>query len=536
MKIFLFLWSVFAASILQALEPAVTLNVPMRDGLELATDIYLPSPDARNLPCILLRLPGGRNAEPWKSYAALSALGYAVAIQDTRSSIDPEGKTPPYISDGWWREQDGFDTIEWLSQSEYTNGKIGTLGFSAAGITQILLAPTAPPALKCQYIGAAPSSMYHHATFSHGQFLKNQVEGWLHLYAKDQGVLNQVCNQPFYNHFWGYLDAVKKAPLVKAPALHYVGWYDPFLEGTIEGFLAKQTEGGQGAKGAQKLIIGPWTHYYPLSMKLGSFEVPKAGYAPPFDMSPNCWFDYYLKGIPNGIDAIPAITYYVMGPFSEDSSSGNVWKSSKEWPVQSNATKFYLTEDKKLTKEVPALVKAQFSYKYDPDNPILTLGGNNLFLESGPIDQSPIEKRLDVLTFTTELLDKDTEVTGLIKAKLFMSSDCQDTDVVVRITDVYPDGKSILIADGIYRTGFYHLNDKLADVPKEIDVQVGTIAQVFAKGHRIRLSISSSNYPKYEKNLNVGMTGTNKGVSSIATNTFYVSKEYPSHLILPIVN
>lgn len=519
-----------------ALDPTVTVKIPMRDGLELSTDIYLPSLEAKNLPCILLRLPGGRHAEPWKSYSALSALGYAVAIQDTRSSIDPEGKTPPYLSDGWWKLQDGYDTVEWLGKSEYTNGKIGTLGFSAAGITQILLAPTAPSSLKCQYIGMAPASMYHHATFCGGQFLKNQVEGWLFLYARDQGVLNQVCNQPFYNDFWGYLDATKQAHLVKAPGFHYAGWYDTFLEGTIDGFIAKQLDGGEGARGNQKLVIGPWTHYYPLSMKLGDFEVPKSGYCPPFDMSPNCWFDYHLKGIQNGINDIPAISYYVMGPFCGESSSGNVWKSTSVWPVPSKETKLYLTEEKKISKEVPLFSKTEISYTYDPEHPILTCGGNNLFLESGPKDQRPIEERKDVLTFTTEPLDKDLEVTGRIKATLFMASDKQDTDVIVRVTDVYPDGRSILIADGMYRTGFHHLNDLESHIAKEIEVDVGSTSLVFAKGHSIRVTICSSNYPKFEKNLNVGLTGANLGVSSTATNTFFVGKDYPSHLILPVIN
>ncbi len=524
----------FYINLLCAIDPTITLKVPMRDGLELLTDIYLPTPEAKNLPCILLRLPGGRSAEPWKSYAALSAYGYVIAIQDTRSSIDPEGKTLPYLSDGWFKHMDGYDAVEWLAKSEYTNGKIGTLGFSAAGLTQVLMAPTAPPSLKCQYIGVAPGSLYHHAIFPGGQLLKNQVEGWLGIYARDQGVLAQVCNQPFYNHFWEHLDAVKAAPLIKVPALHYGGWYDTFLQGTIDGFTSRQNDGGIGAKGTQKLIIGPWTHYYPLSTKLGDFEVPMAGYQPPFNMAPNCWFDHYLKDVQNGINDVPPVTYFVMGPFDGEASSGNVWKSSKVWPVPAALTPFYLADHKKIVKNILDS-KASFSYKYDPESPIPTLGGNNLFLESGPKDQRIIEGRCDVLTFTSDLLTEDMEITGPLKAKIFFSSDKHDTDIVVRLTDVYPDGKSILISDGIYRTGFYHLNEANSSKPKEIEVDLGSTSIVFAKGHSFRVTICSSNYPKFEKNLNVGLTGANNGQCEIAENTFYTGQDYPSCIILPVI-
>jgi len=525
----------FKIHVLSALDPTLTLKVPMRDGLELCTDIYLPTPDSKNLPCILLRLPGGRLAEPWKSYAALSALGYAVAIQDTRSSIDPEGKTLPYLSDGWWKHQDGYDAVEWLAKSEYTNGKIGTLGFSAAGLTQVLMAPTAPPSLKCQYIGVAPGSLYHHAIFPGGQILKNQVEGWLGAYARDQGVLAQVCSQPFYNSFWEYLDAVKLAHLVKVPALHYGGWYDTFLQGTIENFSSRQNNGGIGARGNQKLIIGPWTHLFPHSTKLGDFEVPKSGLAPPFNMSPSSWFDYYLKDIQNGINEIPAVTYYVMGPFNGESSSGNVWKSSDVWPIPSTPTPLYLAADNKLSTIALSQDKVSYSYNYDPESPIPTIGGSNLFLESGPKDQRIIEERTDALTFTTDVLEKDLEITGHVKAKLFFASDKADTDVVVRLNDVYPDGRSIMILDGLYRTGFHHIENKDPSNPKEIEVDLLTTSIVFAKGHRIRVTLCSSNYPKYERNLNVGLVGANSGFCAVAHNSFYIGKEYPSRILLPVI-
>lgn len=522
---------------LAAIDPTVTVKVPMRDGFELSTDLYLPESEAKNLPCILLRLPGGRAAEPWKSYAALSALGYAVAIQDTRSSIDPEGKTLPYLSDGWLQHQDGYDAVEWLAKSEYTNGKIGTLGFSAAGLTQILMAPSAPPSLTCQYIGVAPPSMHQYAIFPGGQLLKNQVEGWLGMYAKDPAVLAQVCEQPSYNEFWQCLDANKVAHLVKVPGFHYGGWYDIFSQGTLDAFTERQNQGGMGAKGTQKLVMGPWTHQYHLT-KLGDFEVPKNGMQPPFEMSPNRWFEHYLKGKANGINEIAAVTYYVMGPFNGESSSGNVWKSSDVWPVPCTYTNFYLRENGKLSTSLPTCEKTLFSYAYDPKDLIPTIGGNNLFLESGPKDQRAIEERKDVITFTSEALEEELEITGRVKAKLFFTSDKQDTDIVARLTDVYPDGRSILIADGIYRTGAFPSSKKEGEI-QEIEVDLWSTSLVFAKGHKIRITLCSSNYPKFEKNLNIGYEaekakdGNKEGV--VAKNTFIVSKDHPSAIVLPVI-
>ncbi len=533
--IFLLLIQVFVSA--AEMEPATTLNIPMRDGLFLPADVYLPHPDARHLPCILLRLPAGRKAKPWVDYSALSQLGYAVVIQDARNALDPEGKTFPFLSDGWWKNQDGYDTVQWLSTNEYTNGSIGTVGFSAAGITQVLLAPTAPAALKCQYIGTAPGSLYHHAIYPGGQILKNQVEAWLGMYARDQGVLNQVCGLPFYREFWEYLNAIPVANQVTVPAIHYGGWYDTFLQGTIDNFVARQNEGAEGARGKQKLIIGPWTHYFPASTKLGDFEVPSNGLMPPFDMSPQRWFAYYLKGEKNGADEIPPVSYYVMGPFDGTASSGNVWKSSPVWPVPCKETLFYLTHTHQLISSIPEQTGI-LSYLYDPQAPVPTQGGCNLFLEAGPKDQSSLEQRGDVLIFTSDLLSEDVEVTGRVKAHVFFASDQKDTDVVVRLTDVYPDGRSVLIVDGIHRTGMCNCEKDEAFNPKEpqaVDVDLWSTSAVFAKGHRIRVTLTSSNYPKYEKNMNVGVVGANSGSFEIAHNSFYVGGEHASYIVLPII-
>jgi uncharacterized protein len=439
----------------------------------------------------------------------------------------------PYMSDGWGLHQDGYDTVEWLAKSAFTNGKVGTVGFSATGITQVLMAPSAPPSLKCQYIGVAAGSLFHHGIFVGGQVLKNQVEGWLGLYAKDPGVHSFVFSQPFYNEFWESLDSLSVADRVQVPAVHYGGWFDTFIQGTLDAFVARQESGGAGARGKQKLLIGPWTHHWPATVRLGDFEVPKGGEAPPVDLSVNRWLDYYLKGIENGIDKTSEVIYYVMGPFDGSPSSGNCWRQAEKWPVPAIDTPFYLTADHKLSEKTPA-DQTEFPFTYDPHNPVPTIGGRNLFLEAGPKDVRKIEGRNDVLVFTTDPLTEDLEVTGRVTASLFFSSDQKDTDVVVRLTDVYPDGRSILIADSIYRTGVADLHRSNAKGPYKVDLDLWSTSIVFAKGHSIRISVTSSNFPRFEKNPNVGLIGANSGNIAIAHNKVHVGGKWLSHLTLPL--
>lgn len=537
------------------LVPDATIMIPMRDGTQLPTDIYLPSPQAKGLPCILLRSPAGRKAH-WKEFAIIAKLGYVVAIQDTRSAIDKEGKTFPFLTDGWGKAQDGYDAVEWLAKSPYTNGKVGTWGSSALGITQLLLAPADPPHLQCQYIIFAAASLYHHAIFPGGQLLKNQAENWLGLYAHDTGVYSYVCQRPFYNEFWKQLDATHNATSVHVPAMHIGGWYDTFLQGTLTSFELRQKHGGKGAKGTQKLVIGPWTHFWPASTRLGDFEIPKSGYAPPYDISPQRWFGHYLKGEENGIQDIPPVIYYVMGTFDGTPSSGNVWRTANEWPVPAKKVSLYLTPHDGLDEDVP--FNGVAVYQYNPLEPAPTLGGRNLFLEAGPKDQRPIEERTDVLIFTSDPLEEDVEVTGEVILKLFFTSNQKDTDIVARLTDVYPDGKSLLIADGGYRLGVMCLQEPEKvkpkeghifkfgqepeltveppqEEPREVNISLSATSIVFAKGHSIRLIVTGSNYPKFEKNMNVGITGTYSGQYKISKNTLFLGKKYPSQLVLPVV-
>lgn len=522
-----FLFAIFITIALQLvgeeLKPDLTIMVPMRDGTELATDIYLPHHDAKNLPCILLRGPAGRHHYASATiYAPLAKAGYVIAIQDTRAAADQAGKTLPFFSDGWHKYQDGYDAVEYMAKHPLTNGTVGTLGVSNMGITQVLMAPTAPPSLKCQYIGVAASSLYHHAIYPNGKLLKNLVEGWLSYHAKDPSVLAFVNERPNYDDLWAEFNALTNAHQVKVPAVHQGGWYDIFLQGTLDGFVARQENGDEGARGKQKLLIGPWLHMYPATTKLGEFDVPQNGLAPPIDLSPLSWFNHHLKGMPNKIDEAPAVTYYVMGPFDGSASSGNVWRTAHKWPVEHQKISFYLNCNHCLSENKNPSTTPPLTYKHDPNNLVPTVGGRNLFMDAGPMDQSPIEQREDVLVFTSLPLAEDLEVTGRLATKLLFTSDQNDTDVAVRLTDVYPDGRSILISDGISSTGHITPNK---DGKKEMEIDLWSTSFVFAKGHRIRLLVSGSNYPRYDKN-ETNPVG--------ATHYIHVGEQV-SQVILPVV-
>lgn len=508
--------------------PDATIPIAMRDGTTLATDFYFPpNSGIKPLPCILMRSPAGRKNPYALMHLSLLKEGYVVAIQETRSAKDLEGKTLPYFSDGWGEEQDGYDTLNFLANSPYTNGKIGTVGASAMGITQLLMAPTTPPGLQAQYVSFATSDLFHHGLYEGGELCKNQVEAWLGLYARHPDVYKTIYTQPDYNSYWENFNMLPLSGQCKTPILHLGGWYDVFLKGTLDAFTHLQKEGGKGAQGKQKLVIGPWSHLWPFNPKLGEYDYPKAAMEPPFDFSPGKWFSDHLKGKSS---ELPNVLYYVMGPFDGAPSSGNVWKTAKTWPVPHEVKPLYFSNENTLTDEI-AEIPHTFSYIYDPDKPIQTNGGRNLFLPSGPVDQRPIEDRSDLLIFTTEPLKEDLEITGNIQTILFVNTDAEDTAFSVRLTDVYPDGKSLLIADGITRLS----HSKSTSQPKEITVDLASTSLVFAKGHRIRLIVSSSNYPRFEKNMNNLKRIHENPPKAIANNSLYTGTKAPSRLLLPVI-
>jgi predicted acyl esterase len=527
-------WTLLLCLLVQSLYadlplPDQTVMIPMRDGTELAADLYFPGPNPENYPCILVRSPSGRRQDYFTSVIGMKQAGFVIAIQDARNATDPEGKTMPYIPDGWGTQQDGYDTVEWMAKSPWCNGKLGTVGWSAMGITQHLMAPTAPPSLLCQYIGMATPTIYHYGSYGGGQLRKNLVEGWLAEHAHHPSVLDLVKAHPKYGPFWEQMNANALSDKVKVAGLHLGGWYDLFLQGTIDAFTARQYDGGEGAKGKQKLVIGPWNHYWPSDQSLAEFSVPEKAQMLPENASLVTWFNYYLKDEGN-IDSIPAVTYYVMGPFDGTESSGHVWKTSDTWPIPAENETLYLSRGSLLSQNQLKAVHDTNMYEYDPNNPVPTLGGKHLFLQSGPKDQQDLENRSDLLVFTSEPLEEDLEITGRMSADIYFSSDCDETDLAISFTDVYPDGKSLLVSDGLsHVTG-------LKDETQLIKIDLLSTSMVFAKGHRFRVTISSANYPSYEKSMNPKKM--NNGVvfeGGVARNTVHTGKLTASCVNLPVV-
>ncbi|MDF2550060.1 MAG: putative acylase and diesterase [Chlamydiales bacterium] len=531
-SLFLFFSALFGFPLRAEIAPDVTVSIPMRDGKKMETDIYLPPSKEKKSPCILYRSPKGR-VIPEYELQELRQAGFSIAIQEVRPFSLDEGVRFPFESDGWGALQDGFDTVEWLAKSEYSNGMIATNGASAFGIQQLMLAPAAPPSLKCQYIKIASPSLFHYALFHGGQLKKSQVENWLGQFWGSTQVVPYIYQKYEDSTFWQQFDVVHNAHLVKTPAIHYGGWYDIFLQGTLDVFKAWQEKGAEGARGQQKLIVGPWTHLWPLVPSFGDFDLAEAAKSVPVDVSPKSWFEHYLQGKDNGIDRIPSVIYFVMASLDGTASSGNQWRHSDVWPIPAKMTPWYLQADSLSPQQKKET--ASRSFHYDPSDPSPTIGGRNLYMESGPKDQRAIEERKDVLLFTSDVLTEDLEFTGKLHALIYAMTDQEDTDIAIRLTDVYPDGRSILISEGIRRLHAipaWKARKKEALEPVPVDIDLWSTSMVIAKGHRLRVSITSSNYPAYEKNLNHLLGHTN---GQVAKNTLFSGEKYPSHILLPVI-
>ena len=309
-----------------------TLMVPMRDGTKLATDVYLPEGGGKGpFPVVLLRSPYNKDGLAGLGADAVRR-GYVLVAQDTRGRFASQGKNLPFEADGWWDNRwDGYDTVEWVARQTWCNGKIGTMGGSALGITQLLLAGTGTPRIDAQHISVATPDLYADLAYRGGVFRKSLVEDWMRMVRFDPAALPLWTSHPAADAFWRERSLGPRYAKANAPAAHIGGWYDLFAQGTIDAFLGYQTRGGPKARGRQKLVIGPWTHGI-LQDRAGELTFPN-GKSPPNDVhDPWRWFDHHLKGVDNGIAKTPAVTYYVLGDVSAPNAPGNVWRTAERWP------------------------------------------------------------------------------------------------------------------------------------------------------------------------------------------------------------
>lgn len=538
-----------------------TIGVPMRDGAELVTDLFLPAEysaaaQPQGIPVILVCTPYDRTREsPIDSWrACFVAHGYAFAVQDMRGfygSADA-GRGAP-------RQNDGYDTIEWLAAQPWCNGKVGMLGYSHLGAAQYEAAVTGPPHLACAIPAQAPANYYTDPLYPP---VLRKADYETILRGPFSARTAQLINRRIRSR------EASRLGQFNTPMIHSAGWYDFYKEGAVEMFRALQTQGGPGARGAQKLIVGPWGHGVLQEQAYGEPLVLPGGMTYPvnakFDWPAEVWlpwFGRWLKGEDTGVMEQPAVRYYLMGA-DEPGAPGNEWIEADDFPPPASEVAYYAHVDGSLTTIAPVEEEATRSYQYDAADPVPTVGRVHARVPvTGPHDQRPVEGRPDVLLFTTEPLSAPLKIVGQIRARLWASSDRTDTDFTAKLTDVYPDGRSMIFLDGIvkarYRNTFLEEELLTPGEVYEFDLDLGYIALALAPGHRLRLAISSSNFDRFDLNPNTGEPYGDHALTRallaerlrgdpaqgdpqystalVATNTIYMEAGRPTQVVLPII-
>lgn len=570
----------------------VELNVPvrMRDGVVLRANVYRPDGDnVGALPVLLTRLPYGKDLPLGSNVldpVQTARRGYIVVIQDVRGTFTSEGDWFPLLHEG----PDGADTIVWAASLPGANGSVGMYGASYFGFTQWAAAGEAPGALRAM----APMIAWDHpdnGVASRGGVLELGLQGSWHLLSGlDQlarrhrgdpqamgrafsALVSELNRLPEVGY--GELPLERFGPLTRLgldapvnytianaddpaaaqpgsalhayeraniPMLHIGGWYDVFLSGTLRNFTSMRALG----RGGQHLLIGPWTHGN-VSHVQGELDFGFASSGALVDLQCDLmtyqlqFFDRWLRGVPNGFDTAPAVKYFVMG--------ANVWKFSETWPPAGvTEQRWYLHSDGRanggttsgvLSQERPESEPAD-SFIYDPANPVPTIGGATLMhplFRAGPRDQRPIEQREDVLVYTSVPLETPLEVTGPVRVVLHVATDALDTDFVARLVDVYPDGRAITVTDGItrmrFRNGRYSPAEPLSPGQSyQIEIDLWSTALVFLPGHRIRVDVTSSSFPRWERNLNTGADNAITTEMRPARQLILHDSAHPSYLAL----
>ncbi|MBI4603821.1 MAG: CocE/NonD family hydrolase [Planctomycetes bacterium] len=525
-------------SALPAAEPRhEEVLMPARDGVELATSVYLPAEGGPRWPCVLARTPYGKDGNRGVA-RDLTGRGYAFVSQDCRGKHKSKGKYDPFRTD----HLDGHDAVEWVARQPWSDGKVGMMGGSALGITSHLAATQAPPHLLCAYVIVAEGSARHNTVYMGGVYRKELNDGWLAAQGAMATIGESVRNPPSSPH-WDWRELALHHRKVQIPIYEVGGWFDIFAQGSIDTFGGLQASAGGIGAGNQKLVMGPWAHGA-LGGRL-KFPEDRAGELIAGEHLRR-WFDRWLKGEENGIDREPPVRYYVLGDPEDKAAPGNEWRSAAGWPpLPARITPYYLRGGGRLAP-APAPVPApaagepsKVEYAYDPKSPVPTKGGANLILGGkGPIDQREVGERQDYLRFATEPLESPFEVIGRIYVDLHVESDAPDTDFAAKLVDVYPDGYEALITDGIlrarYREGFEKevFLEPGKVVPLRIDLWSAAI--VFNAGHRVAVHVTSSNDPRFDPNPNTGKPTRADSETRVARNAVHHSARYPSRVLLPV--
>ena len=515
--------------------------------------------------------------------------GYSVVIQDTRGRYTSEGDFYPFLNE----IEDGYDTVEWCGAQPWSTGKVGMYGRSYVGATQWLSAVAHPPSLAAIAPGLTASDYHEGWTYQGGAFewgfavswtlgqltfanlakiaqdrpvpedtrdkliaaIDGMEETFQALPGKDFPHLQQGLASYFYDwmahptadDYWKRWRIEDHHSRMMVPALNIGGWHDIFLKGTLRNFLGMKTSGPtEEVRNGQKLIVGPWHHASPGPDVSGEvyFGMMAGDAAIDINGLQLRWFDHWLKGIDNGFMDEPPVRLFVMGD--------NVWRNENEWPLaRTQYVSYYLHSDGRantlngdggLSPQHPGSEPPDV-FVYDPRSPVPTRGGglccNAGFLPGGAFDQRSIEARPDVLVYTSPPMEQDLEVTGPITATLYASSSAPDTDFTVKLVDVCPCGCTRNLTDGILRARYRDSLSKPDLIePGEVyryDVDLVATSNVFKSGHRIRLEVSSSNFPRFNRNPNTGREPWEEAELRPALQTVLHNDQYPSSISLPVI-
>ncbi|MFQ5732579.1 MAG: CocE/NonD family hydrolase [Planctomycetaceae bacterium] len=513
--------------------------VPMRDGVKLSAYLYFPKGKGPWPVLMEQRYASLRGSGTRRSMARLARYGYVVAVANFRGAQRSEGTWVGYRALGWGRQQDGYDLVEWMAKRPWSTGKVGSFGSSQGGFAQNFLAVTQPPHLKAQYMIDTGLSLFHEGYRIGGATKPNRFKGMdrnCRVPAQNRALMAEWFRHPTYDEYWQAEDCTRHFDKMNVPCFTIGSWYDYMNVGSIQSFIGRQHRGGKKSRGRQQLRIGPWLHgRYNKSNRVGEMTYPKNA---AFDIVPHMvrWFDHHLKGVDNGVMADPAVRYYVMGAVGETNAPGNVWRTAKDWPVASTPTPYYFQAGGRLSTVKPAGGTSVSAWNADPRNPVSIPG--RAF--PGARDARAVERQKNVLTFTTESLKTPVEWTGKVTAELYVQSTAKDTDFIVRVSDVYPDGRSILIVDMIrrarYRNGFTKEVFLKPGQVHKVKFSIGWLSQIFNRGHRIRITVCSTGAPFYEPNPNTGepLTIEFPKTTVVAKNNVHHNRKYASHVIAPM--
>jgi putative CocE/NonD family hydrolase len=565
------------------------LAMRTRDGVTLYADVYRPD-GAGKFPVLVMRTPydkGQQLALTEKDY--FPPRGYVLLVQDTRGRFSSGGDFYPFVHEA----ADGYDTVEWASGLPWSNGKVGMVGQSYLALVQYYAAAMAPPHLVATCPVSGPVTYYENCVYRHGVFelgwilcyftfmarntllrkgiydahrerldsylarpdmplgaLKNEVYGhlpvtdWAERLRDGAPYLADMLKNWNEGPYWAETDLRPLCRNVMAPAMHTGSWYDAFQFDTLAMYTQMRRDVvAEKARRGQRLIMGPWAHLLP-------YSVPTSRGTGDIDFGPEAkvelladqerFLHHWLGGTEDEILDEAPVKIFVMGE--------NRWRDEREWPLaRTNYTKLYLRSrgransirgDGALSFNGPGDESAD-EYVYDPNDPVPTRGGTTLGLPPGVYDQTEIEQREDVLVYTSEALAKDLEVTGPISMRLHAASSARDTDFVAKLVDVRPSGYAQNIAEGVVRA---RLRDSgsaptliTAGTVYDYAIDLWSTSHVFRAGHRLRLEVSSSNFPRYDRNSNTGNALFTDRELRTARQSVFHSERYPSHLVLPVI-